>query len=178
MASAKVGVLDVAFLTGLQTADGCDVLHLWIERDFAALRITDDLTLKREISWRDLRGRRFIVSETNLGPEIHDYLTKHLGDLGHPPDVQRQSVGRANLINLVSMGQGLTLTSEATIKWRVPGVVYQPLKDEVLPFSAIWSLQNCKPTLRRVLSLASTMSNTTLPCFLVLLALPGLERSF
>src|SRR3546814_19788890 len=40
-------------------------------------------------------------------------LVKHLADLGHHPNVERCRVGRDNLMNLVAMGQGLTLTSEA-----------------------------------------------------------------
>lgn len=169
--------LDIAFLTGEPIADGCDLCHLWNERVFAALPSDDDLTLKREVSWSDLRRRRFIVSETDPGPEIHDYLVKHLADLGHHPSVERHGVGRDNLMNLVAMGQGLTVTSEATIKARFPGVVYRPLSNEVLPFCAIWSPQNGNPALRRLLSLARTMSKAALPCFLALLGLPDFERS-
>lgn len=150
--------LDVAFLTGEPIADGCDLVHLWNERVFVALPDDDDLSRNREISWTDLRDRHFIVSETDPGPEIHDYLVKHLADLGHHPNVERCRVGRDNLMNLVAMAQGLTLTSEATIAARFPGVVYRPLSQEILPFCAIWSPRNDNPALRRLLSLARTMS--------------------
>ncbi len=150
--------LDVAFLTGEPIADGCDLVHLWNERVFVALPDDDDLSRNREISWTDLRDRRFIVSETDPGPEIHDYLVKHLADLGHHPNVERCRVGRDNLMNLVAMAQGLTLTSEATIAARFPGVAYRPLSQEILPFCAIWSPHNDNPALRRLLSLARTMS--------------------
>lgn len=150
--------LDVAFLTGEPTADGCDLIHLWNERVFVALPNGDGLSRNREISWTDLRDRHFIVSEADPGPEIHDYLVKHLADLGRHPNVERYSVGRENLMNLVAMGQGLTLTSEATIAVRFPGVVYRPLSEEILPFCAIWSPNNDNPALRRLLSLARTMS--------------------
>lgn len=161
--------LDVAFLTGEPIADGCDVAHFWSERVFVALPRDDELSRKREISWGDLRDRYFIVSETDPGPEIHDYLVKHLAELGHHPSVERHGVGRDNLMHLVAMGQGLTLTSESTIAARFPGVVYRPLSEEILPFCAIWSPQNDNPALRRLLSLARTMSkqsnpgSTTLP---------------
>lgn len=150
--------LDVAFLTGEPIADGCDLAHLWNERVFVALPNDDGLSRNREISWADLRDRHFIVSETDPGPEIHDYLVKHLADLGHHPNVERYRVGRDNLMNLVAMGQGLTLTSEATTAAHFPGVVYRPLGEEILPFCAIWSPQNDNPALRRLLSLARTMS--------------------
>ncbi|MFG1247817.1 LysR family transcriptional regulator [Xanthobacter flavus] len=150
--------IDVAFLTGEPIADGCDLAHLWNERVFVALPNDDGLSRNREISWADLRDRHFIISEADPGPEIHDYLVKHLADLGRHPSVERYSVGRENLMNLVALGQGLTLTSEATIAARFPGVVYRPLSEEILPFCAIWSPHNDNPALRRLLSLARTMA--------------------
>jgi len=149
---------DVAFVTGEPTADECDRIHLWNERVHVALPSNHELTLKDEISWADLRERHFIVSEADPGPEIHDYLVKHLAELGHHPSVERQGVGRDNLMHLVAIGRGLTLTSEATTAARFPGVVYRPLAGEILPFCAIWSPQNDNPALRRLLSLARIMS--------------------
>lgn len=167
--------LDIAFLTGEPIADGCDLAHLWDERVYVALPSDNDLASKHEISWRDLRDCHFIVSETDPGPEIHDYLVKHLAELGHHPSIERHGVGRDNLMNLVAMGQGLTLTSEATTAARFPGVVYRHLSEETLPFCAIWSPQNDNPALRRLLSLARTMSKTALPSLLMLVGLPGYD---
>ena len=67
-------------------------------------------------------------------------------------------------MNLVAMGKGLTLTSESTIATIFPGVVFRPLGDEVLPFSAIWSLQNDNPALRRLISLAKRISPVSANC--------------
>lgn len=113
---------------------------------------------RADIMWSDLRDRHFIVSESDPGPEIHDYLVKHLADLGRHPSVERHAVGRDNLLNLVAMNQGLTVQSEATMGSQFPGVIYRPLKGEVLPFNAIWLRENDNPALRRLLSLARTMS--------------------
>ena len=150
--------LDVAFLTGQPIADGCDVAHLWNERVYVALPTDHELASGSEILWADLADGHFIISETDPGPEIHDYLIKHLADLGRHPSVERHRVGRDNLMHLVAMGQGLTLTSEATTAACFPGVVFRPLSEEILPFCAIWSPQNDNPALRRLLSLARTMS--------------------
>jgi hypothetical protein len=105
-----------------------------------------------------LRGQRFIVTETDPGPAIHDYLVKHLAEIGHRPRVERQAVGRDNLMQLVAMGQGLTLTSEAITAARFPGVVFRPLNGQVWPYSAVWSPRNDNPALRRLLSLARILS--------------------
>ncbi|WP_448116994.1 LysR substrate-binding domain-containing protein [Mesorhizobium amorphae] len=163
IASVQRHRLDIAFLTGQPIADGCDLAHLWNERVYVALPSDHELARKREIAWGNLRDRHFIVSETDPGPEIHDYLVKHLADLGHHPSVERHGVGRDNLMHLVAIRQSLTLTSEATTAARFPGVVYRPLSEEILPFCAIWSPQNDNPALRRLLSLARTMSKAALP---------------
>lgn len=168
--------LDIAFLTGEPTAHGCDVAHMWNEQVFVVLPTDHELASKREISWEDLRNRHFLVSETDPGPEIQDYLVKHLADLGYRPAVERHGVGRDNLMHLVAIGQGLTLTSEATIAARFPGVVYRRLSSEILPFCAIWSPRNDNPALRRLLSLAKVMSRR-LKAGLAQLPRPILEGS-
>ncbi|MBZ7921494.1 LysR family transcriptional regulator [Ensifer adhaerens] len=150
--------LDVAFLTGRPQADRCDTLHLWNERVLVAIPESHEFSGRADIMWSDLRDRHFIVSESDPGPEIHDYLVKHLADLGRHPSVERHAVGRDNLLNLVAMNQGLTVQSEATMGSQFPGVIYRPLKGEVLPFNAIWLRENDNPALRRLLSLARTMS--------------------
>lgn len=150
--------MDVAFLTGEPVADRCDRMHLWNERVYVALPSDHELDQRIEIAWAELRDRHFIVSEVDPGPEIHDYLVKHLAELGHHPSVERHGVGRDNLMHLVAMGRGLTLTSEATTAAHFPGVVYRQLAGEILPFCAIWSPQNANPALRRLLSLARIMS--------------------
>ncbi|MBN9290858.1 MAG: LysR family transcriptional regulator [Hyphomicrobium denitrificans] len=153
--------IDVAFLTGQPIAAGCEMAQLWTERVFVALPKWHSLAVRKEISWHDLREHRFIVSEVEPGREIYDYLVKHLADLGHHPLVERHSVYRDTLMQLVAIGRGLTVTSEATVATGFPGVVYRQLAGEVLPFCAIWSPGNDNPAFRRLLSLANSMSVTT-----------------
>ena len=76
---------------------------------------------------------------------------KHLAELGLHLCVERCGVGRDNLMKLVTLGRGLTLTSEATTGAAFPGVVYRPLQGERLPFNAVWSLRNDNPAFRRLL---------------------------
>ncbi len=128
------------------------------ERVFVVLPQDHGLAACEEVGWDDLRDEQFIVSETNPGPEIHDYLVKHLAELGHHPRVERCGVGRDNLMKLVALGRGLTLTSEATTGAAFPGIVYLPVEGERLPFSAVWSLRNDNPAFRRLLSMARRLS--------------------
>lgn len=158
IASLQRFQLDVAFLTGEPIAEDCDRAHLWNERVYAALPESDELSSMSELTWSRLKARKFIIMEADPGPEIHDYLMKNLAELGHRPEVERQAVGRENLMNLVAMGCGVTITSEATIGVQYPGVVYRVLRTEVLPFSAIWSIRNDNPALRRLLSVARRLA--------------------
>lgn len=152
--------LDVAFLAGTPRAEGCDLWPLWDEPLFVAMPSADALARKRAISWDDLRDRRFVVSEGELGPELHACLVKNLAGPGCGPAVTRHAVSRDNLMSLVALDQGLTLTSEASTAARFPGVTYRPLRSEVLPFSAIWSRTNANPALRRLMGLARSTTQT------------------
>lgn len=159
VAAVRLHEIDVAFLTGHPRAAGCEVTRLWCERVFVVLQETHELVAKERIEWADLRGRDFIVSEADPGPEIHDYLFKHLSELGHHPSVERCPVyNRDTLMQMVALGEGITLTSEATTGTMFPGVVYRLLVTDALPFCAVWSPRNDNPALRRMLSLARSLS--------------------
>lgn len=155
--------LDVAFITGTSAWTECETAHLWSERVFAVLPEDHALTLKEVLNWADLAGEHFIVSDVAPGPQIHEYLVQRLSDLGNPPYIQSQYVGRDSLLPLVAIGRGLTLTSEATTAAQFPGVTYRPIAGEVLPFSAVWSARNDNPAFRRLLSLAKAISRQSPP---------------
>ena len=152
--------LDVAFITGTSAWPGCETAHLWSERVFAVLPRRHVLACKDALDWSDLVGESFIVSDVAPGPEIHDYLVQRLAELGRHPEVQPQCVGRDNLLSLVAVGRGVTLTSEATTVAQIPGITYRPIANEVLPFSAVWSPKNDNPACRRLLSLARSMARS------------------
>jgi len=160
VASIRQLRLDVAFLTGRRDWPDCVTEHLWSERVFVVLPEMHTLTEKGELDWQDLAIEAFIVSEAPPGPEIRDYLVRRLADLGHQPEIQPQYVGRDNLLAAVAVGRGLTVVSEAAGAVQMPGITYRPVANEQLPFSAVWSARNDNPALRRLLSLARTMSKS------------------
>ena len=150
--------LDVAFLTGTANWPQCETAYLWSEGVFAVLPKTHSLAQKEQIHWHDLAYERFIVSDAPPGQEVHDYLVQRVADLGHHPKIQSQFVGRDNLLTLVALGNGLTVTSEATTAAHVPGICYRPIAGEILPFNAVWSPKNDNPALRRFISMAKAMA--------------------
>ncbi|AZI35832.1 LysR family transcriptional regulator [Caenibius tardaugens] len=150
--------LDIAFLTGTHDWPECETAHLWNERVFVVLPQGHTLAQKDEVIWSEIAHENFIVSDAPPGQEIHDYLVKRVGDLGRHPEIQTQFVGRDNLMPLVALGRGLTVTSEATTAAHVPGICYRPLVGEILPFSAVWSPKNDNPALRRFVSMAKSQA--------------------
>lgn len=156
----RAGRLDVAFVTGVPDEPPCDSEQFWSEQVFVVLPRGHALGAEAAIPWEALRTEHFIVSREEPGPEIHDYVIRRLADLGHHPSVTRYVVGRENLMHLVGLGFGLSLTSEATIATVYPDVLFRPVAGphDILPFSAVWLAGNDNPTLRRFLSLARSLS--------------------
>jgi len=162
ISAVRLHTLDVAFVTGAPVHSDCDTAQFWTERVFVVLPRDHPLAERSHIRWRDLSNEIFVVSEFDPGPEIHDFLIKHLADLGVHPTIDWHRVGRDNLMQIVSFGHGLTLTSESTIAARFPGVVYRPLDRETLPFCAVWSPRNDNPAFRRMLSLARSLAEDSM----------------
>ncbi len=159
--------LDVAFLSSSRTWPDCETTYLWSERVFVVLPDTHPLIEKEALEWSDLANEAFIVSDAAPGPEVHAYLVQRLAALGCHPEVQPHYISRDNLLAAVAVGRGLTLTTEATAAMQMPGVTYRPIANERLTFRAVWSPRNDNPALRRLLSLARTMSKSTCQWLLI-----------
>ena len=153
--------LDIAFVTGTPQASHCDALALWKARVFVALPQRHVLAEESEIRWDALKDEHFIVSRGAPGPEIHDYIVHRLAELGRSPSVERYRVDRETLMVLVGLNFGVSLISEAGTGARYPDVVFRPIATsaDILPYSAVWLPGNDNPALRRLLSLARSLSS-------------------
>jgi DNA-binding transcriptional LysR family regulator len=118
------------------------------------------LAARKELGWADLRNEHFIVRQS-VDPELPERITRRLTDARHNPSVQKLDVGREALMNLVSIGLGISLASEATTAMSFPKIVFRPIAgdDELLNFNAIWLPHNDNPALRRFLALARRMAS-------------------
>lgn len=150
--------IDVAFMLGSPKLKYCETVDLWTEEVVIVMPHGDPLADLGQVTWKDLRGRHFIVSEAWPGPEVHDFLVRHLGELGSRPSIEFQSVYQDTLMQIVASGRGLTLTSGSKVAMRFPGVAYRYLTGEVLPYSAVWSAENRNPAFHQLLSVARELT--------------------
>lgn len=160
LAAIKRRALDVAFVTGDRKIAMCETAPLWEERVHVVLPKEHRLACRRKLDWPDLRGECFIVSRFAPGSEVHEYIIRRAAEYSTYPDVLYKAVVQETLMNLVSLGQGITLASAAWAEVTFPDLVLRPLIDpaDIVPFSAVWSHQNDNPALRCFISIAHTLA--------------------
>ena len=161
LAAIRARRLDAAFITGLEPVPGCETRELWRERVHVALPEDHLLTAKLKLNWPELKTEHFIVSRSEPGLEVHDYIVRRSADYSTYPHVEERAASQDTLMNLVSLGQGITLVSAAWTAVKVPGLALRPLtaSDDIVPFSIVWSLENNNPAFTRFLETAQMLSS-------------------
>lgn len=164
LAAVRSQRLDAAIITGSDPVPGCETRELWRERVHVALSADHPLAARPRLDWRDLKAEHFIVSRREPGPEVHDYIVRRAADYSTYPDVEEKAVLQDTLMNLVSLGQGITLVSAAWTAVKLPGLVLRPLTDraDIVPFSAVWSPENDNPAFQRFLQIAQQLVDSRL----------------
>ena len=110
---------------------------------FVVLPETHRLCAKNAVAWEDLRGEIFILSQSEPGLVLHDYVIRRLAAPDRRPDVHQCLVARDTLMHMVALGQGISLTSEATVATSFPDIAFRPIAGDldVLQFSGVWLLR-------------------------------------
>lgn len=154
------GALDIAFVSGRPSIPGYRTVPLWTERILLVLPCQHPLAGNPQVEWGEIRDETFIVSQGGPGPEIYDFIIRHLARAGFRPRIEVHDVGRESLFNLVSIGYGLTLTSSSAEGLASQGTILRPLVggEEVLPSSAIWSASNINPSLKHLLMISKAIA--------------------
>jgi DNA-binding transcriptional LysR family regulator len=146
------GRIDAAFIPGSPRLPGCEAEHLWDEHIFVAVPQRHPLVSRTNVALADVRHETFLVTADANGPDIEDCLVRQLSTLGFRPRIAIHRVGRENLLNLVAMGYGLTLTGDSALGVSYPGVAFIPLANgRVVSSSVVWSSSNTNPALKRLL---------------------------
>jgi DNA-binding transcriptional LysR family regulator len=165
LADLRTEALDVVFITGAGAISGCETTELWSERVHVALPVGHPLGSRDRLDWADLKNERFIVSRFPPGPEIHDYVVRRFTDFNSYPAIGREGVAPATIINLVGLGFGIGLVAAGWTGTVYPGVVFRPLTDpaDIVPFSAVWMVENDNPVLRRFITAAHLLAGRVRP---------------
>ena len=127
LAAVRLRKLDVASIADTPTTQGCDSVQLWKERIFVTLQEGHLLARHEVLSWNDLQEERFIVSRNETGIDTNSLIVQRLAERDARPKTDHDCVGRGNLMQLVSFGLGITVTSEAATAAHFPAVVHRRL---------------------------------------------------
>lgn len=160
IAALRARELDIVFVPGECESRNCECAELWSELLHIALPKGHRLADRSTLGWSDVSGEKFITSKMAPGPEFHDCLLRRLASFSIHVEIESRCVGFETLMNLVSLGHGLTVTTAAWSNVNLPDLVLRPLadKDDVLPFKAIWLAENDNPALRCLVSTAHVLA--------------------
>ncbi|NNU36007.1 LysR family transcriptional regulator [Rhizobium sophorae] len=163
LAAVRTGRLDAAIVTGSGAIPGCETRELWRERVHVALPESHPLAEKHKLDWPDLKEEHFLVSRGEPGPEVHHYIVRRSADYSNYPYIEEKAALQDTLMNLVSLGQGITLVSAAWAAVKVPGLVLRPLtaRADIVPFSAVWLYENDNPAFHKFLQTGEQLASST-----------------
>nr|ACF28619.1 unknown [Mesorhizobium tianshanense] len=145
--------VDVAFVAHVQ--DGAPrTLQMRDERMIAVLPKSHPLAAARKLTLNDLRLEKLILGAGGLGPEIGEHIAARMAKLGGEPRIQVHRVDQRNLIEMVAMGFGVTVTVGFSPRTAPAGVAVVPLAGRnVVPLCAAWMECNPNPALKGLLDI-------------------------
>ena len=146
--AARRREVDVAIVQGTEGLEGLEHQTLWSEPALAALAERHPLTQNSEVTAQDLLRQRLLA---HGGAAEHALQTALIGDiLGEPPrELDCLSVDRETLLELASLGQGVTLIPGSAAAVFHPGVSYRLISGVAAFFSfhAVWRAGGSNPAL-------------------------------
>ncbi len=156
--AVRAGRLDAVFVTGSADVPDCETVTLWSERVHVALSHCHPLSERDRLDWVDIREERFAVIEAAPGSEVRDYIIRRVTNYSDYPLIEARPVTQATLMQMVGLGEGITVVSEGWTELGIADVRTVPLvaEEDEVPFSAVWSPTNDNPAFRRLLSLVKS----------------------
>lgn len=144
--------VDVAFVVNPRLQDATRSLHLRDEPMIAVLPKAHRLAHARELALDELHTERLILSAWGIGPDIEEELLKGTARRGLKSQVQLHRAGQCNLVNMVGMGFGVTITAGSPFKTTIGSVVLVPLAASVISMHAVWVESNRNPALKALIA--------------------------
>jgi DNA-binding transcriptional LysR family regulator len=162
MQCIEAGDIDIAFLTGSDISVGCASHFLWLDTLFVAMPSNHPLVEKHEVTWDDLRNEVFVVSRSGVGPDIQRCIIARLVRTGYKPQISLQDVSQASILEMVSLGYGITLICSSWSRLEDETIAFRPLKleAETVATSAIWLTENSNPNVAKLVGVAVAVSGS------------------
>lgn len=151
MAGLEAGRVDAAVLRRPVDDERFDAAMIGLERRFAAVPADDPLARRQRLSLHDLVGRTIALDE------VTGTTTTELWPAESSPTSTRAVRGVDEWLTLIAAGQGVGVTSEATVRQHPrPGVCYLPLRDAPpLPVWLAWPRDGARSGTDALVRLAS-----------------------
>ena len=148
--------LDIAIIAGANLAPDCDTERLWSSRICVVLPDNHMLALCKAVDWMYLWDEHFVFGSDSGSECFRDIIIQHIGSADPRQTVENFSICQEVLFQLIALGLGVSLTSDACLATSYSGVVIRPLSgdDDWVDHSVVWLPENDNPALRRLLSLA------------------------
>ncbi|MDQ0302463.1 LysR family transcriptional regulator [Ancylobacter polymorphus] len=141
--------LDVTLQVGCPAVTSHAELDLWDEPVLIVMAERDVLATSPMIDLDELAGRHFIFMAGDPALPVFRDLFAHVPTVCLSVEPLTRET---NLLQLVALGQGLTLTTVSLSSHAA--VTCRPLTGQGLPLRAVWSRSNPNPALTRFLSVA------------------------
>lgn len=149
--------IDVAIVPGELNGPTFAKLHLWPERLLVALPQSHHAAQLEVLFWTDLRDSIFVLPTLDPGPDAAELIRARLQGCGVIPSIVMQEITRENILNLVAVGDFVTIVSETASGTQHPGVVLREVRDSAglahVDFWAWWHKRNDNAALERFLRL-------------------------
>ncbi len=150
--------VDFAAISGDLSIPGLMKRALWSERVMAVLPQMHSIAAKERIYWSDLRRERFVIARQDPGLDLANLVTARLSEPGWQPDVVTREVARDNVINMVSIGRYVSLTTDTALGRSLPDVVVREIHELTgtvthIDYSGYWRSDNSAPALTHLLKL-------------------------
>ena len=151
------GEIDVAILTGEQKLRDCRSMPLWSENMLIALPERHELASHEAVYGTDLRKEKVMLRQYDSGRAPEDLEVPKEGSPDDRSKTKYYIVGRGTILNMVSMGLGVSLVNESDIGASIAGIVYRQIREGTGPsridYSAYWRGDNENPALKGFLKL-------------------------
>lgn len=145
--AARRHELDVVIQAGASALKGEAGLDLWEAPVLIVMAERDVLAASPAIDLDELAGRHFIFMAGDPALPVFRDLLAHVPTVCFSVEPLARET---NLLQLVALGQGLTLTTVSLSSHAA--VTCRPLTGQGLPLRAVWSRSNPNPALTRFLS--------------------------